>query len=110
MTLPGIWQLPNADETGTIQNIHTGVNGYLTVNANTAAGSAVVEDGLDPTDSGQQWKRSADDNSGYFTLRNSNSGKFLSLWFSRFLAQESNLILKKKPLAHVKMCCARCSL
>ena len=78
MTLPGNWQLPNADETGTVQNTLTGVNGYLTVNAKTAAGSVVVEDGLDPTDSGQQWKRSADDSSGYFTLRNPNSGKFLS--------------------------------
>ena len=45
---------------------------------NNTAGSAVVEEALDATDAGQKWERSADDSSGYFTLKNPNSGKFLS--------------------------------
>ena len=45
---------------------------------NNTAGSAVVEEALDATDAGQEWERSADDSSGYFTLKNPNSGKFLS--------------------------------
>ena len=78
VTLTGNWQLPGVGATGTIQNTATGDNGYLSVNANTAAGSEVVEEALDATDAGQQWERSAEDVSGYFTLKNPTSDKFLT--------------------------------
>ena len=50
------------------------MNGYLTANGNTAAGSAVVEDALHDN---SEWIRSKDV-SGYFTLRNGNCGKYLT--------------------------------
>ena len=71
ITLTGNWEIPDANTTGTIQNTDTG---YLSANA----GSAVVEGALENMDDEQEWERSADDNSGYFTLMNPNSGKFLT--------------------------------
>ena len=53
---------------GTIQNTDNGVNGYLTTNGNTAAGSAVVED-VFCDENECKWTRSMEV-SGYFTLRN----------------------------------------
>ena len=76
-TLTGIWQIPTVGTPGAIQNIATG--GYLSVNANTDAGSVVVEEALDSSDVGQQWERSANDGSGLFTLKNPNSGLFLTM-------------------------------
>ena len=78
VTVTGTWVLPTSSGTGTIQNTATGANGYLSSNANTAAGSAVVEEAVDATDNGQQWFRSSSDLLGYFTLRNTNSGKYLN--------------------------------
>ena len=69
-------QIPTVGTTGTIQN---GAGSYLSVNANTAPGSAIVlEAVLDSSDVGQLWERSADDDSGFFTLKNPNSGLFLT--------------------------------
>ena len=79
ITLTGNWQIPNSGSTGNVQNTITGVNGYLSVNAKTAAGSTVVEEALDANDVGQQWERSVDDGSGFFTLKNPNSGLFLTM-------------------------------
>ena len=79
ITLTGNWQIPNSGLTGNIQNTITGSNGYLSVNANTDAGSTVVEEALDANDVGQQWERSVDDGSGFFTLKNPNSGLFLNM-------------------------------
>ena len=78
ITLTGNWQIPNSGSTGNIQNTATGANGYLSVNAKTAAGSTVVEEALDTNDVGQQWERSANDDSGFFYLKNPNSGLFLT--------------------------------
>ena len=77
-TLTGRWVLDIVGTNGTIQNVDAGVNGYLSVNNNTASGSAVVEEALDDMDDGQKWIKSADDDSGYFTLMNPKSGKFLT--------------------------------
>ena len=79
ITLTGNWQIPNSGSTGNIQNTITGANGYLSVNANTAAGSTVVEEALDTNDVGQQWERSANDDSGFFNLQNPKSGLFLTM-------------------------------
>ena len=73
ITLTGNWVLPSEGKLGTIQNTNTGVNGYLTTNGNTAAGSAVVEEALHDY---VEWKRSYDV-SGYFTLSH-HYGKFLT--------------------------------
>ena len=73
------WAIPSSGSTGTIQNTDTGANGYLSVNANTAAGSQVVEEAKDDDDVGQKWERSADDDSGFFTLKNPHSGLFLTM-------------------------------
>ena len=74
LTLTGNWVLPSEGDYRTIQNTDNGVNGYLTANGNTAAGSAVVEDALHDK---YEWDRS-EDISGYFTLLNVYCGKFLS--------------------------------
>ena len=58
----------------TIQNTDNGVNGYLTANGNTAAGSAVVEEALYDD---FEWVRSKEV-SGYFTLMHFFSGKYLT--------------------------------
>ena len=78
--LTGNWSLPTVGTRGTIQNTITGDNGYLMVlfNETINDGFAVEEGALDVNDSGQQWERSTDDDSGYFTLKNSKSGKILT--------------------------------
>ena len=43
------------------------------------AGSVVVEKDLDSSDVGQQWERSSHDDLGFFTLKNPNSGLFLTM-------------------------------
>ena len=68
ITLTGNWVLPSKGNLGTIQNTDAGVNGYLTANGNTAAGSAVVEDALHNK---HEWYKSKEV-SGYFTLMNIN--------------------------------------
>ena len=77
ITLNGSWELPLVGTPGTIQNRDAGDHGYLSTNGNTKAGSTVNEVSLVANDNGQQWERSADDDSGYFTLKNPKSGKFL---------------------------------
>ena len=79
IALTGNWQIPNSGSTGNIQNTATGANGYLSVNANTAAGSTVVEEALDANDVGQQWERSTSDYLGFFNLKNPNSGLHLTM-------------------------------
>jgi len=79
ITLTGSWVVPDAGVTGTIENTDT--SAYLGVQAIggvTGAGSPVVEEDLDSNDLGQQWERSADDDSGYFTLKNPTSGAHLT--------------------------------
>ena len=78
ITLTGNWVLPTVGTPGTIQNTYFEENGYLSTNGNIEDGSIVEAMGLVANDSSQQWERSADDDSGYFTLRNLESGKFLS--------------------------------
>ena len=73
--MTGNWELPTVGTPGTIRNSDTaGDNGYLNINGNIEAGSAVEEVA---NDGGQKWERSANDDSGYFTLKNPNSGLFL---------------------------------
>ena len=76
ITLPGSWQLPATGKINSIKNNDT--NMYLAVNAVT-----VVEENFNANNVRQQWKRSADDGSGYFTLTNPKTGKFLTAknWF-----------------------------
>ena len=71
--MSGRWRIPDAGKTTTIQNIHT--NKFLTVNSETA-GSAV--ESMDATGVEQEWERSPTDSSGYFTLKNPYSGRFLT--------------------------------
>ena len=70
------WIIPPAGDIGVIKNVDT--NKYLTV-----SGSAVIEEDLDTLEPGrQQWERSTSDfftsSGGYFTLRNPQSGKYLT--------------------------------
>ena len=78
MALTGNWELPTIGTPGTIQNTDSGNNGYLSTNGNIETGSAVEEEALVANDDGQVWERSADDDFGYFTLKNLKSGKFLN--------------------------------
>ena len=82
-TLTGNWQIPSVGTPGTIQNTDTG--GCLSVNANTDAGSVVVEEDLDSSDDGQQWERLSIDDSGFFNLRHRNSGLFLTMKIANIL-------------------------
>ena len=70
-TLTGNWVIPDAGGEGTIQNTASG-GGYLSVNANTNAGTSVDVEALDGDDDGQKWERSADI-SGFFTLKNTKT-------------------------------------
>ena len=49
----------------------------MSTNGKTAAGSVVVEEAVDTNDDDQKWERSASDDSGFFNLKNPNSGLFL---------------------------------
>ena len=75
ITLTGNWLLPTAGTPGTIQNTVT--NMYLSVKANATDGSDVDEEALDVIDTGQQWEIGAVFNSGYFSIRNIATQKFL---------------------------------
>ena len=75
ITLNGTWYIPDTGETETIKNNATGK--YLSTDDYNEAGSAVVEVSFDPNDDGGKWERSANDDSGYFTLKNPKSGRFL---------------------------------
>ena len=78
ITLNGSWELPMLGTPGTIQNRDTGEHGYLSTKGKIEAGSVVEEVAFVANDDGQLWERSADDDSGYFTLMNPISGKFLT--------------------------------
>ena len=76
VTLNGRWKIPSVDTIGYVLNDATGR--YLSINGNTDAGSVVVEDTYDHLhDSGQLWKRLANGDSGFFHLKNHDSGLFL---------------------------------
>ena len=78
--LTGNWQIPSVGTPGAIQNTATANGmGYLSTNGKTAAGSVVVEEAEDTNDDDQKWERSANDNSGFFNLKNPNSGLFLTM-------------------------------
>ena len=78
LTQPGNWSIPSTS--GTIQNTATANDmGYLSTNGKTAAGSVVVEEAVDINNDGQKWERSADNGSGYFTLKNPTSGMYLTM-------------------------------
>ena len=74
--LTGNWKIPEEGNTSTVQNTDAGkcLSSYDAIKA----GSPVELVDLDANDPGQQWERSGVDSLGYFTLRNSNSGKFLN--------------------------------
>ena len=76
ITLTGTWILPDIGTNGPVQNTATDL--YLSTNGETAAGSEVVEEAVDEDDDDQKWERSAEDGSGFFTLKNPNSGLFLT--------------------------------
>ena len=90
--LTGTWKIPSFGIPGTIQNTAKGESGYLSVNANTDAGSVVVMEALDSSDVGQQWERLYNDLTGYFTLKNPNSGLFLTKKFGNKLTIGNALI------------------
>ena len=71
------YKIPSAGETGTIQATSSWGEQFLTV-LNTTSGYTDFEDVLDDTDNRQQWKRSANDDEGFFTLTSSISGKLLT--------------------------------
>ena len=78
ITLTGRWALPTAGIPETIRNKDSDANnGYLDTYGKTVDGSAVFEE-EESKDDGQQWERSVDDSSGYFTLTNPKSGKILT--------------------------------
>ena len=76
--LTGNWIIPSVGTAGPIINV-TNANNivYLSTNGKTAAGSVVVEEAVDTNDDDQKWERSASDDSGFFNLKNPNSGLFL---------------------------------
>ena len=76
--MTGNWELPTVGTPGTIQNMDSGDNGYLSTKGEIEAWSRVEEVPLDANDGGQQWERSADDDSRYFTLKSHKSGKYLN--------------------------------
>ena len=80
VTLTGNWQIPSFGTPGPIINTATANGmGYLSTNGKTAAGSVVVEEAEDTNDDDQKWERSANDDSGFFNLKNPNSGLFLTM-------------------------------
>ena len=77
VTLNDKWLLPDGGEKGIISNKNS--DKYLSIKDNDP-GSEVVEEALNPNTlaNAHEWQRSADDSSGYFTLKNSKSGRFLT--------------------------------
>ena len=78
--LTGNWIIPSVGTAGPIINV-TNANNivYLSTNGKTAPGSVVVEEAVDTEDDDQKWERSASDDSGFFNLKNPNSGLFLTM-------------------------------
>ena len=75
VTMNGRWKITDA---GYILNDATGK--YLSINGNTDAGSVVDEEFFDHTHkSGQLWKRLPNVDSGFFNLKNHDSGLFLTM-------------------------------
>ena len=70
----GSWKLPPVGTLGTIQNTENGDDGYLYIGPN----NDILEWRLDTNIDGQQWERSADDESGYFTLTSKSGGKYIT--------------------------------
>ena len=75
VNLIGKWKI----EDGKIINADNSAKGFGVLDDGKATGTKVtVDETLANDDPGQQWKKSSLDDSGYFTLMNINSGKFLS--------------------------------
>ena len=75
VTLTGKWKI----EKGNVINADALTTGFGVENGGKAAGTKVsVDENLSGSTPGQQWERSSDKGLGYFTLKNPNSGKFLS--------------------------------
>ena len=75
VNLIGKWKI----EDGKIINADNSAKGFGVLDDGKATGTKVtVDETLTNDDPGQQWKKSSLDDSGYFTLMNINSGKFLS--------------------------------
>ena len=75
VNLIGKWKI----EDGKIINADNSAKGFGILDDGKATGTKVtVDETLANDDPGQQWKKSSLDDSGYFTLMNINSGKFLS--------------------------------
>ena len=75
IALTGKWKIEGRN----IINAINTTKGFGVVDDAKAARSKVsVDETLSENDDGQQWEKSAVDSSGYFTLKNPNSGKFLS--------------------------------
>ena len=84
LTLIGNWYLPRVDKVDPMQNLATGM--WLTVrDSNAEVGTEIgqeplwvnVTDGPNNQAHAQKWRRSATDENGYFTLKNTNCKKFL---------------------------------
>ena len=69
----GNWELPAVGTPGTIQNKDNGNDGYLYIGPY----NDILESKFDTNVDGELWERSADDESGYFTLT-SKSGEYLA--------------------------------
>ena len=84
-TLTGNWQIPSVGTPGPI----TTADGmaYLRTNNKPAVGSSVEEEDVSYRymgnslyyDDDQKWERSANDDSGFFSLKNPKSGFFLTM-------------------------------
>ena len=74
--MAGTWDLPASGQTGYIKQIAT-ILVLGVMNDGNVAGTKVTLE-ISTNRPGQQWERSADCQYGYFTLRNPNSGKFLT--------------------------------
>ena len=84
LILAGTWQIPSAETTGPIRNTSAAndpknLNDYLSTNGKTTEGSVVVKEPMDEDDVDQIWERSAHDGTGFFNLKNPNSGLHLTM-------------------------------
>ena len=87
VTLNGRWKIPSVGTIGNICNddlddadCNDGTGRYLSTNGNRDAGSVVVEEDYDHLHkSGQLWQRLPNVDSGFFTLKNMDSGLFLTM-------------------------------
>ena len=93
-TLDGNWKLPEANEVGTIENADDTTKGFGVENDGMDAGTKVdVDENLNDNDIGQQWERSVNDNSGYFTLRSPHSGYLFTAFTPKKLTIEGIFLL-----------------